>query len=47
LREKSDKKKELIYRDELPASVLQELVRKVIQLKTQLRAQAGAAAQAT
>lgn len=44
MREKSDKKKELIYRDELPASVLEELTLEVIQLKSRFRAQVAAAA---
>jgi hypothetical protein len=41
LHEKISRKKELIYRNDLPASVLEELAIEVIQLKAKIRAQAA------
>ena len=40
LHEKIDRKKELLYKDELPASVLKELALEISQLKAQIRAAA-------
>ncbi len=44
LHEKIDRKKEFLYKDELPASVLEELALEVMQLKSRIRAQAAAQA---
>jgi hypothetical protein len=41
--EHSIKRKRLLYKDELPASVMEELALEVSQLKAQIRAQAAAA----
>jgi hypothetical protein len=41
LHEKIDRKKELLYKDELPASVLEELALQVMRLKARIRAQAA------
>lgn len=43
LHEKIDRKKELLYKNDLPASVLEELALEVMQLKARIRAQAAVA----
>jgi hypothetical protein len=43
LHEKIDRKKELLYKDELPASVMEELALEISQLKAQIRALVAAA----